>query len=125
MDEKQKASILAMAKGAISERVDYEMGKIIQNILDPNTEPKKTRKLTLELAFVPSADRNVIQVLAQAKTKLEPTTHVQTALAMYAPMDGEPQFIEMTAQAPGQLDLYGNEEEQPKVLIFTPEHRAV
>lgn len=30
-------SIMRMARGAFEERVDYEMDKVIQNILDPNT----------------------------------------------------------------------------------------
>lgn len=39
----QKASILEAAHGAIMEQVDIEVGKIIANILDPNTsETKKT-----------------------------------------------------------------------------------
>lgn len=34
-----KASIIEMAMGAIKERIDYEMGRIIDNILDINTPP--------------------------------------------------------------------------------------
>lgn len=36
-----RTSILDMAMGAIKERADYEMARIIDNILDPNTDPKK------------------------------------------------------------------------------------
>ena len=39
MNELEKKSILEMSMGAILERVDYEMGKVIDNILDPNTGP--------------------------------------------------------------------------------------
>lgn len=35
-----RTSILDMAIGAIKERADYEMARIIDNILDPNTDPK-------------------------------------------------------------------------------------
>ena len=35
--ETQRASILQMAQGAFQERVDYEMPRLIENILDPNT----------------------------------------------------------------------------------------
>ena len=31
-------SILQMARGAFQERVDLEMAKVIDNILDPNTD---------------------------------------------------------------------------------------
>ena len=36
-----RTSILDMAMGAIKERADYEMAHIIDNILDPNTDPKR------------------------------------------------------------------------------------
>ncbi len=117
-DEKQRASILEMAKGAISERVDYEMGRVIQNILDPNTDPRKARKITVELTFVPSADRTFIQVGAVAKSKLEPTTMIQTSLSTYTPFDGTPQFIENTTQVAGQMGLDGEVEPSPKILQF-------
>ena len=118
LNDKQKASILDMAKGAISERVDYEMGRVIQNILDPNTDPRKARKITVELTFIPSADRTFIQVGAVAKSKLEATTMIQTSLSTYTPIDGIPQFIENMSEAPGQTSLDGLETAPPKILQF-------
>lgn len=38
-------SIMQMARGAFEERVDYEMDKVIQNILDPNTKPTAKRNI--------------------------------------------------------------------------------
>lgn len=116
--EEQKASILDMARGAIMERVDYEMGRVIQNILDPNTDPRKARKITVELTFAPSADRTFIQVGAVAKSKLESTTMIQTSMSMYTQMDGVPQFVENTAQATGQIGFDGDEAPAPKILQF-------
>ena len=37
MNERSQKSILQMARGAIQERADYEITKILENILDPNT----------------------------------------------------------------------------------------
>lgn len=37
MDEATKKSILQMAHGAFMERADYEMSRIMENILDVNT----------------------------------------------------------------------------------------
>jgi hypothetical protein len=116
--DQQRASILEMAKGAINERVDYEMGRVIQNILDPNTDSKKPRKITIELTFTPASDRSFIQVIATAKSKLESTTSIQTSLSTYTPINGEPQFIENLPQIAGQLDLGGNEAPAPKILQF-------
>lgn len=33
--------------GAILERVDYEMGKVMDNILDPNTKATAKRKISV------------------------------------------------------------------------------
>ena len=46
MDNTTK-SILQMARGAITERADYEMARIIGNIMDANTKATAKRKLTL------------------------------------------------------------------------------
>ena len=37
-EQNQRDSIMSMARGAFEERVDYEMDKVIQNILSPNTK---------------------------------------------------------------------------------------
>lgn len=43
-DQLDKKSILDMSMGAILERVDYEMGKVMDNILDPNTKAPPSAK---------------------------------------------------------------------------------
>ena len=47
MDNNQKSSLLQMARGAIQERVDYEVSRVVDNILDMNTEAKVKRQVTL------------------------------------------------------------------------------
>lgn len=42
-EQNQRDSIMSMARGAFEERVDYEMDKVIQNILDPNTKATAKR----------------------------------------------------------------------------------
>lgn len=37
-EQNQRDSIMSMARGAFEERVDYEMDKVIQNILDPRRQ---------------------------------------------------------------------------------------
>ena len=53
-EQLDKKSILEMSMGAILERVDYEMGKVLDNILDPNTKATGKRKITVGLEIVPS-----------------------------------------------------------------------
>lgn len=49
-EQNQRDSIMSMARGAFEERVDYEMDKVIQNILDPNTKATAKRKIKKNIA---------------------------------------------------------------------------
>ena len=88
-----KQSILDMARGAIKERVDYEMSRIMDNILDVNTNPTKERSLTITVKFKPDPERQQISVQAIAKSKLEPTNPVATALFLLEIKMEKPQLL--------------------------------
>ena len=70
-------SIMRMARGAFEERVDYEMDKVIQNILDPNTKATAKRKITLTIELTPDDERRQIQVSVTAKSTLAATNPVR------------------------------------------------
>jgi hypothetical protein len=109
-------SILEMARGAITERVDYEMSRVMDNIMDANTKPTEKRKITLTIEFTPDDDRQTIAVSVTAKSTLAATTPIKTAL--YASVDsfGEFHAVEMTPQVPGQLGFDGSEAAPAPVL---------
>ena len=118
-EQLDKKSILEMSMGAILERVGYEMGRVLDNILDPNTKPTGKRKITVSLELVPSADRRTITVLTTAKATLVPTDPVTTSLYITnQPSTGEMVVAEMVPQVPGQTALDGTEQAQPKILNF-------
>jgi hypothetical protein len=110
-------SILEMAQGAIMEQVNVEVGRIVDNILDVNTEAKKKRTLTLTVDFVPSADRSQVAISATAKSKLLPNNAVQTTIYVGADTTtGEIQAVEMVPQVPGQQSFDGSIQEEPRIL---------
>ena len=109
-------SVLEMARGAIAERADYEMTRIINNILDPNTAATKKRTLTITLDILPDAERTNLRMSVIAKSKLEPTNSVQTSLYVTNGENGDMAVVELTPQIPGQMDLYGGEQEPPALL---------
>ena len=118
-EQLDKKSILEMSMGAILERVDYEMGKVLDNIMDPNTKATGKRKITVGLELIPAADRKTITVLTTGKSALVPTEPITTSLFITsAPGTGEMLVAEMVPQVPGQMDLGGGIQEQPKVLKF-------
>lgn len=108
-------SIMEMARGGIQEMVDYEMGRILSNIMDPNTKATDKRKVKVELEFVPDEYRQTVKVSAQVTSKLAVTSAVQTMLYMRVGKDGIG-ATEMTAQIPGQTSIYDAEQGPAPVL---------
>ena len=109
-------SIMRMARGAFEERVDYEMDKVIQNILDPNTKATAKRKITLTIELTPDDERRQIQVSVTAKSTLAATNPVATSLYVTGDSNGELVVAEMVPQVPGQLNMDGTQQEAPKLL---------
>ena len=83
-------SIVQMARGAIEERIDLEMSRILENVLDPNTKATAKRKLTVTFEIQPDDERKTLSVAATAKSALAPTNPVATAL--YVGKIGEDQL---------------------------------
>lgn len=116
MSENTK-SIMQMAKGAFLERIDYEMAKIMDNIIDANTKATAKRKLTVTLTFSPDDERTNIGVSMVAKTSLASTNPAVTSLyLMGEDGTGEVQAVEMVPQIPGQTSMDGAEQDAPSTL---------
>jgi len=106
-----------MARGAILERVDYEVPRIIENIRDHNTDYKKKRSISLTLTFVTDPSRENIGISCDVKPpKLAPTNPVTTNLYITTDEMGEIAVVELTPQIPGQMDLSGGVQEEPARL---------
>lgn len=118
---KNTDSILQMARGAFIERVDYEMHKVIDNILDPNTKATAKRKITLTIELVPDDERQQINVQVTAKSTLAPTNPVGTSLYVTGNSNGEPVLAELVPQVPGQMAMDDAEQEAPKLLRLAKE----
>ena len=97
-----RSSILQMARGAFQERVDYEMGRVVDNILDLNTKATAKRKITLTIELTPDDERQTISVAVQAKATLAPTNPVATALCITSDGNGE---MVVAEEAPKILKL--------------------
>ena len=80
MTENEKKSILQMSRGAFLERADYEVTKVLENILDPNTSATAKRKITITLELKPDDTRQNIAVSCVAKSTLAATNPVTTSL---------------------------------------------
>lgn len=112
MNHETQKSILQMARGAIQERADYEMSRLLANILDANTSATAKRELTIKLILKPDNERQNIVVSCTASSKLAPTSPVVTSLYVA----DENNVVEMVPQIPGQFSFSGGEQEAPPSL---------
>ena len=117
-----RSSLLQMAKGAIQERVDYEVTRVVDNLLDMNTEAKAKRKVTLTITMTADDDRRVVKVEASAKSTLAPVTPIGTSLVITADGNGEMMLAEIIPQVPGQISMTGTEQEAPKILALAAQN---
>ena len=89
--------------GAVEERVAEEMGKVIENILDPNTDDK-ARKLNIEFKIEPGSDSKSAKMSFVVKSKLRPAESLGTIIAIGETKDGF-DAAEIGNQLPGQLSV--------------------
>jgi len=71
-----------LAKGSLGELFAAEVAKVIANIADINTDPKQSRKITIDLVFKPGADRGSADVKINCNSKLAGLMTVNTQLFM-------------------------------------------
>lgn len=108
-------NILDVARGAIGEKLNYELAKVVENINDRNTKADAVRKLSITVSLKPDSERQNISMSTQVKSTLVPTNNIETSL--YLTEDkGAPALVEMTPQIPGQVDMDGGEQAQPKII---------
>jgi hypothetical protein len=80
MAEKKKmgATLTTVARGALPELFERELGKVLENILDPNTPPGAKRVITIKVTFRPlGEERNEVVTVAHATSTLAPVKLVQ------------------------------------------------
>lgn len=123
MEQTKASSLIDMANGAIKERLDYEMGRVINNISDPNTKATAKRTITVKITLEPDEERQHVEVSATASSTLAALHPVKTALAV-GQESGHTVAVELTPQIPGQFDTYGGEAPERKVLKFADIHTA-
>jgi len=65
-----------LGRDGLAEIVNQELDRIRANIEDPNTDPKKQRKLVIEVAFKPNEQRNFADMTYVVKPTMAPVKPV-------------------------------------------------
>lgn len=69
-----------IAMGALAEKLNMSLEEVVKNLLDPNTDFKKTRKLTITMKFKTDDTRELSSMEVETKTSLAPTMPVSTKM---------------------------------------------
>lgn len=91
------------AGGAVSEKFNIELQKVLENISDPNTDFKKARKVTLVVTLKSNENRNLANVSVEAKSSIAPPQPIGTELLIDTDKDGRITGAELKSGIPGQM----------------------
>lgn len=95
-----------IAGGALQEKANAAMRKVVDNLQDPNTPWKNKRQITIKLSFTQNEDRDDTSVEVSVDTKLAPVSPVVTRMAIGKDlMTGETYVHEYGKQIRGQMSL--------------------
>lgn len=114
--DERKKNFLELGRGAMLERFDYELDRIVDNILDPNTPAMKPRKISLTITFKPDAERQQVAHEVIVKSTPQPTNPLVGATAIVPNGKGGVSLVELVPQIPGQMDVHGGEQRMPDVI---------
>lgn len=102
MDKTIKLDLSAIGEGGLQEKVDKELEKVFDNILDPNTDTKTARKLTITLTMKSDDTRQTVATGMEVKSTLAPQTGVATTV-LVGQKDGKVYANELKSSIPGQM----------------------
>ncbi|MCJ0199322.1 hypothetical protein J0W87_18485, partial [Clostridioides difficile] len=99
--------------GVLKEKFNTELQKVLDNIADPNTDFKKTRKISLEIVFKANEDRDLAEVDIKSKSTIVEAKATTTKVLIGKDLEtGRVEASEFKNQVAGQLvmDIPDSEE---------------
>jgi hypothetical protein len=99
-----------LGNGAVAERFDLELKKVLENIADVNADFKKVRKLQITISMKPNESRDIASVQIMVKPTLAPAKETNTSIVLGYDKNGEIAGAELQSGAKGQtfIDVDGD-----------------
>lgn len=95
-----------LAGGALQEKANAAMQRVLENMQDPNTPFKVKRCIMIKIGFTQNEERNDAMVEVSVETKLAPASPVRTMMAVGRDLkNGEVYAEEYGKQIKGQMSL--------------------
>jgi len=114
-----KVNLEEFAGGALQEKFDDAMDKVLDNLMDPNTPWKNKRKISVEITFEQNEDRDDTSVNVSVVSKLAPVKPIATRMSIGRNLaTGEVFAEEYGNQIKGQMSFADLEQKQsPNTVI--------
>lgn len=109
-------SLSTMKNGALEERFQRELARVLANIADPNTSREASRSISLHIVFKPAEDRQYAAVTARVVSKLAPDKPLTTFTLFEEHGDGLTIAVEQVPRAgedPRQTEFVAGGEVTP------------
>lgn len=103
--------------GALTERFNSEMERVLNNVFDPNTSPKAKRQIQIVIDITPNERRDAAEFKVDVKSKTAPPVAVTQTVFLAMDDYGNVTATEMANQVPGQINIDG-EVSIPRVIEF-------
>ncbi|MEK4026322.1 replication terminator protein [Sporosarcina sp. FSL W7-1283] len=88
--------------GAVQEKFNVELQRVLDNIADPNTDFKKARKVTLTVSLKPNEKRNLADIKVETKSTIAPPEPIGTEILIGMSNDGKVVGKELMSGVEGQ-----------------------
>lgn len=104
-----KLTIANIARGALAEQFDVELEKVLDNVLDPNTEAKKPRKIQITVEIKPNDEkRGNATVKVTTKSTIIPSNSLVTMIVIGKDKEGNIEAAELGQEIYGQMEIKDN-----------------
>lgn len=114
-----KVNLEEFAGGALQEKFDDAMDKVLANLMDPNTPWKNKRKISVEITFEQNEERDDTSVNVSVVPKLAPVKPIATRMSIGRDLTtGEVFAEEYGNQIKGQMSFADLEQKQsPNAVV--------
>ncbi|PKN20924.1 MAG: replication terminator protein [Deltaproteobacteria bacterium HGW-Deltaproteobacteria-6] len=89
MEKETNVTLESLNQGAALERFNLALQDVLDNIQDPNTDPKTTRTVTLKVTFKPDSDRGIANLKCDVVPKLAPIAPFDVRVFLGRDKDGK------------------------------------
>lgn len=94
-----EVNINNLAGGAMAERINRELQKVAENVLDPNTKAEAVRTITVSIKIKPNDARQIGSTDIDVKSSLAPAKGVPTAFVFDYDKEGKAVMKELNMSA--------------------------